>query len=349
MISGRAPAVETNGFVAGTAYGDPLTRVDAEDAAEEVVQRLTGDADRDPGRTRAAVADTDVEEAVGAELHHAAVVVGGRLDEREQHPALRAVDRVRVAGGAVVLDHANVAVAVVEVRVDEPARRVVGSEGDREKPLLAVGVDDTAEIQERVGLQHPVLDQRDEAGLLHDEDAGRVARGRDDERRRGEFADERQPEMADHRGGATVREHPDRADDRRKLPVRGRRRSECLHARGREPHRERRSAARHDQMGAKLADDLEVTRPRGAVLDGEHHGPCRHRVPRHGHRAPGHLHANRDRRILLGAGRRCSADGNDGGDDGSRPRRTRHGDSEAVRRQDPPNLDSRSVRKINKP
>ena len=79
--------------------------------------------------------------------------------------------------------------------------------------------------------------------------------------------------MADHRRGATVREYPDRSGDRRELPLRGRRRSKCLRARRREPYREGRGATRHDQPGAELADDLEVTRPRGAVLDGEHDGP----------------------------------------------------------------------------
>jgi hypothetical protein len=93
-----------------------VARIDAKDAAEQVVERLAVGPDADRRRIRAAVADGDVEIAVGAELHHPAVVVGGRLDD-PQELATGRVGAVGVDHRAVVLDDADVAVRVVVVRV----------------------------------------------------------------------------------------------------------------------------------------------------------------------------------------------------------------------------------------
>ena len=156
--------------------GRTVSRVDAKNAAEEIGQRLSGDTDRHPRRVGPAVTDGDVKVAVGPELHHAAVVVGGLLGQGDQQPALGAVDRVGIGGRAAILDHPDVPVPVVEVRVDETARRVVGRERDREEPLLAFADDDAAQVEERIRLHDAVLDQRHEPVLLHDQQPRGVAR-----------------------------------------------------------------------------------------------------------------------------------------------------------------------------
>ena len=91
----RSPAARRRPRRTGSPAGSrraSVARIDPEDAAEEVVERLAGHADRNRRRVGAAVADGDVEVPVGTELHHAAVVVGGRLREREQRRR-RVVDR----------------------------------------------------------------------------------------------------------------------------------------------------------------------------------------------------------------------------------------------------------------
>ena len=155
-------------------------RVDPEDAAEEIVERLAGHADRDRRRVGAAVTDADVEVPVGAELHHPAVVVGGRLRQREDEAPPRLVGHVGIRGGAVVLDQSDVPVAVVVVRVHEAARRVVGREGDRQQSLLAVCNDDAAKVEERRVLLNAILDQRHHAVLLDHHQPRLVSRGCDD-------------------------------------------------------------------------------------------------------------------------------------------------------------------------
>ena len=89
-----------------------MSWVDAKNAAEEIGQRLPCDPDGHPRRVGPSVTDRDVKVAVGAELHHAAVVVGGLLGEGDQHPSLRAVDRFGIAGRAAVFDHPDVPVPV---------------------------------------------------------------------------------------------------------------------------------------------------------------------------------------------------------------------------------------------
>ena len=75
-----------------------------------------------------------------------------------------------------MLDDPDVPVPVVEVRVDEPTRRVIGRERDREQPLLAFAEHDAAQVEDGIGLHDAVLDERHEPVLLHDEEARRVAR-----------------------------------------------------------------------------------------------------------------------------------------------------------------------------
>ena len=153
-----------------------MSRVDTKNAAEEIGQRLSGDTDRHPRRVGPAVTDGDVKVAVGPELHHAAVVVGSLLGQGDQQPALGAVDRVGIGSRAAILDHPDVPVPVVEVRVDETARRVVGRERDREEPLLAFADNDAAQVEEGIGLHDAVLDEGNEPVLLHDEQPRGVAR-----------------------------------------------------------------------------------------------------------------------------------------------------------------------------
>jgi hypothetical protein len=58
-------------------------------AAEEIGQRLPGDSDGHPRRVGPSVTDRDVKVAVGTELHHPPVVIGGLLGERDQATAAR--------------------------------------------------------------------------------------------------------------------------------------------------------------------------------------------------------------------------------------------------------------------
>jgi hypothetical protein len=88
---------------------------------------------------------------------------------RHVAPELRDPD-VPVSGGRVVEG------------VEEPARRVVGSEGDGEEPGLARERDLRAQVEERSLEQLTAPDHADAAGLLDDEQAVVTRRRRDEQR-----------------------------------------------------------------------------------------------------------------------------------------------------------------------
>ena len=156
---------------------DRPPRVDPKDLPEQAVLALGEDARRVQDAA-VAVPDGGVEIAVGAELEHAAVVVLPRLDDGEQHPLGVHVGEVRVGGMSAEFGDVDVTVAgrrVVE-GVEEPARRVVGREGDRQEPGLARDLDLLAQVEERRGEDLAVADDPHGSGLLDDEESMRCPR-----------------------------------------------------------------------------------------------------------------------------------------------------------------------------
>ena len=135
--------------------------VDAQDLAEQLVDVLRTVAGIVAG---AAIAHPDVEEPVGAERQHAAVVVGERLRDLEEG-LLGEVGDVRIAHGSPVLRDHGGAVRLARV-VDEEAtvRRELRVEGESEQAPLAAREHLCGDVEEdrRRGL----------AGLQHLDDAG---------------------------------------------------------------------------------------------------------------------------------------------------------------------------------
>src|SRR4051794_25345489 len=97
----------------------------------------------------ATVADARVEQAVGADLQLAAVVVrrGAVLDAQELMSG-RDVGAVGVRTGRLELLDADVAVATGEVDVEQVRLRVVARERHREQAALAAGVDVLVDVEE---------------------------------------------------------------------------------------------------------------------------------------------------------------------------------------------------------
>ena len=88
------------------------------------------------------------------------------------------------AVGAVA-DDARVAVSIRVVDDELPARRVVGSEREPEQALLTARLDEAPDVEERLCLELPCLDDTDEPALLDDvQHSARAARGGDVNRRR---------------------------------------------------------------------------------------------------------------------------------------------------------------------
>ena len=143
--------------------GDRAVRVDAQDLAEEVGQRLGVGA-------VGVLADGDVELAVGAEVQGAAVVVGGAAEVVEVEEDGLAAGHGHVAVGGEAAD------AVVDggrgggvVDVDEVVGREVGVEGHAQQAPFAGRVDGHG--QERRRQQRAVLDDPQLPALLADEQA----------------------------------------------------------------------------------------------------------------------------------------------------------------------------------
>ncbi len=140
---------------------------------------------------RAAVADADVEVAVGAEGEHAAVVVAGGVLHVEHRGARSGVGAVGVARDAVAGDrHLRTWSGVRDV--EAAAGRVVGGEGEAEQAALAAArVELAAEVEEGRGEQPPVAHDANRPALLDDEEPAAAVAGVGDEERLLEAAHER--------------------------------------------------------------------------------------------------------------------------------------------------------------
>jgi hypothetical protein len=132
--------------------------------------------------SRAAVAEADVEIAVGAEGEMAAVVIGERLLDvgtavRPHEIAARLRrGRVTVVGAAFEARHHGVPVAVGEV--DEHAAGVdrTRREGEAQQPALAAAADGVAQVQEgRLAHRRP-FEHEDEPALRDDQERARGGR-----------------------------------------------------------------------------------------------------------------------------------------------------------------------------
>ena len=140
--------------------------VDAEDLAEEVVEVLGAVAGIVAGP---AVAHGDVEESVGAELDHAAVVVGERLRDHEEH-GLDAVGDARVGRRDAVLGDDGGTVGLPRVVDEESAiARELGMEGEAEQPALPAEEHLGGDVEEDDGGAGPGREHPDDARLLDDE------------------------------------------------------------------------------------------------------------------------------------------------------------------------------------
>ena len=126
--------------------------------------------------SRAAVAEADVEKAVGAKRQVAAVVIGeGLRDERGSARAAptQIETRARIGDQRVARSHEprddGVAGRVGEVHEEAAAGRVIGRERQAEQTPLAPERDRALEIEEGSRQDRPVLNDADASRLLDDE------------------------------------------------------------------------------------------------------------------------------------------------------------------------------------
>jgi hypothetical protein len=127
----------------------------------------------------AAVAEADVELAVGAEGDVAAVVVGEGLADGEDLEGRRGVGRAGVGGA--VLDDVRVAAGVGVVDEEAAVRGVVGVEGHAQQALLVAGRHEGVDVEEVTGAR-AVLDDGDAAALFGHEEAALARRHLDGDR-----------------------------------------------------------------------------------------------------------------------------------------------------------------------
>ena len=149
-----------------------MARIDAQDLAEQRVEVLRAVLRVAAG---AAVARSDVQQAVRPEQQQAAVVVRVWVRHRQHGPPRRLVGAVRAPARAPELLHLLVAAAVGEVDVEAPAGRVVRRERHREQALLAPRGDLGRKVQERAADPFAAEQQHDPPALLHDEHPPPVA------------------------------------------------------------------------------------------------------------------------------------------------------------------------------
>jgi hypothetical protein len=166
-------------------------RVDPQDLAAQAVGRL---------RLLGLVADTgaDVQQAVGAELELAAVVLARHGAEVEDTP--------RRAGAAPQLVHPHAALAVDVGDVEAAALAVVGRERDREQAALIDGLarvldeDPAAQVGQRLLAQPAAAHDPDAAAPLDDGERARRLRRGGDVDGLVERADALQPRVLGRRG-----------------------------------------------------------------------------------------------------------------------------------------------------
>jgi hypothetical protein len=241
-------------------------------------------------------------------------VVLPRLDDREDNSAAVGVGHVRVVGRAVELLDPDVALALVGrvVDVEEPARRVVGREGEPEQARLGAGTDLAGQVQEGRVLHLAVDDDPNHPLVLDDEQpVGVCGRGRHVGRRR------ERPDLGElDVGGRGRRRRPRQRKRRRGLACADRQpplHPECgmtgqaaevrVSSRGPEAQLEHRALAALEDRRSR-APDHEIVRHLTSIRDHEAHEAERHPASRereaiverryaHGHR-PG-LQARRRR------------------------------------------------------
>ena len=118
-----------------------------------------------------AVAQTDVEHAVGAERHLAPVVDVARLLHAQDRGLGGRVGAVGV-GRHMEQQDLGVALEVAEMHHEATAGGVVGEEGEAEKPLLRFLRDPAGEIEKGLGEHFTVLNDSDRSRTLEHEEPG---------------------------------------------------------------------------------------------------------------------------------------------------------------------------------
>ena len=143
-----------------------MVDVDPQDLAEQhvdvlrIVRRIV---------RRSAVADADVEIAVGPERQHAAVVIGGRRMRNGEEHVLAGVGDVAIRRHAI-FGHDDRAVVRPRVIDEEPAiRRVSRMKCQTQQPPLAAGENPAPDIEKDRGCRRARLQDAHIAGLLDDE------------------------------------------------------------------------------------------------------------------------------------------------------------------------------------
>src|SRR6185312_864599 len=132
------------------------------------------------------------EVAVGTERELAGVVIGElRMLDREQDGARGWVRYVRIGGRpGEALDDVLAAARIARARprvvdVEAAVGGVLRVEGEAEEALLAAGLHEARDVEERRGNELAVADHADAPGLLHHEEASReIVRMRDLDRGR---------------------------------------------------------------------------------------------------------------------------------------------------------------------
>ena len=125
----------------------------------------------------AAVAEADVEEAVGAEGDHAAVVVGERLGDGQQHALAPARATVGVGRDPVLRDDAGPVVLARVVDEEAAVAREARMEGEPEQATLAAGKHPARDVEEGLRQQRALLEDPDPPRLLdHEQAPAAVAR-----------------------------------------------------------------------------------------------------------------------------------------------------------------------------
>ena len=160
QISRARPSVPTNGLSGGTVYGwspDGVgsMRSDLAEQRADVERAAFGVA------ARSAVAEADVQHPVGTERQIAAVVVGVRLIDVQQHPLRVAVERAVGTDGELGDHRVAVAVDVVDVGQRSPA----GWKSSPSKPSLAVGLGEVGDVEHRRPAPARGVDGGDDAVL----------------------------------------------------------------------------------------------------------------------------------------------------------------------------------------
>jgi hypothetical protein len=125
-----------------------------QDRAEEIGQILAPVVRVAPS---AAITESQVEKAVRAERDLASVVIGERLSCRQNHQLGQRISNIRIGRRRLKTRECGITGRISEVHDEAATRRIVWIEGHAEQPLLASIGDAQAQIQKRVGQEHPIF------------------------------------------------------------------------------------------------------------------------------------------------------------------------------------------------